>query len=73
MIETCTEHLERGIEQFVDEQEEPPDVFKIDQLTEESGQGEETVNLNLTGQCQFCKTPSVYIVETMGVISGSND
>lgn len=54
MYVVCLEHLERAIDEFVDEYEMPPDVHLLSDIT--------FTEWTAPPQCHFCGNPPVYLV-----------
>lgn len=54
MIVSCDEHLERAIDDFVDEYEEAPDIYPLEMTT---FQGE-----TLPTRCDYCEEAPLYVV-----------
>lgn len=50
----CNEHLSRAIDIFVEEYEEAPDVYQLEQLTCTEWQSPDT--------CEFCQDKPVYLI-----------
>lgn len=54
MYVCCLEHLEHALDRFVDEYEQPPDVYRLDEVSF-------TAWTN-PARCDFCDKPPVYLV-----------
>lgn len=54
MYVVCREHLERSIDEFVDEYEMPPDVHLLSDIT--------FTEWTAPQQCHYCSNPPVYLV-----------
>jgi CxxH/CxxC protein (TIGR04129 family) len=54
MYVVCTEHLERAIDDFVDEFEEAPDVYRLSEVSFTAWTPPE--------HCDFCQRESAFLV-----------
>lgn len=54
MYVCCIEHLELALDTFVDEYEQPPDVYRLDEVSF-------TAWTN-PARCDFCEEPPFYLV-----------
>ncbi|GAA0378304.1 CxxH/CxxC protein [Bacillus horti] len=54
MYVCCEEHLELAIDHFVDEYEDAPDVYRLDEITFKAWEAPPT--------CDFCSEAPVFLV-----------
>jgi CxxH/CxxC protein (TIGR04129 family) len=54
VLVVCKAHIDQGIDEFVDEYEQPPDLYRLDDVRFTSWQPPET--------CVYCKDKPVFLV-----------
>lgn len=54
MYVVCLEHLEVGIEEFVDVYEQSPDIYELEKVSFTDWSSPE--------KCDFCKEKSIYLI-----------
>lgn len=54
MFVVCSQHVDRAIEQFVDEYEDAPDLYKLEDVRFTAWEA--------PAKCQFCEEHAMYLI-----------